>query len=126
MAASEVAEARLIITAPFCAAELEMVGGGVGLTPPPPFPPPHPPIEAVDNRIAVSIVASAHIAKLRFRERVKERIRAGPYLASLFNASLFNYPQISGSNLSAACERDLKVITPPTVITPLADAVVSR
>jgi len=121
MAAPEVADARLTITAPFCAAEVEMVGGGVGLTPPPPFPPPHPPIEAFDNRIAVSIVASAHIAKLRFRERVKERIRAGPYLTSLFN-----YPQISGSNLSAACERDLKVITPTAVITDLADAVVSR
>src|SRR5260370_26300015 len=120
MAAPEVAEARLIITAPFCAAELEIVGGGGGLTPPPPFPPPHPPIEAFDNRIAVSIVASAHIAKLRFREGVKERIRAGPYLASLFN-----YPQIPASNLNAACERDLRAITPPAVITDLADAVVS-
>src|SRR5260370_4287632 len=121
MAAQEGAEARLTITATFCAAEVEMVGGGVGFTPPPPFPPPHPPIEAFANRIAVSIVASAHIAKLRFRERVKERIRAGPYLASLFN-----YPQIPASNLSAACERDLRVITPPAVITDLADPVVSR
>jgi len=39
---------------------------------------------------------------------VKEPIRAGLYLASLFN-----YPQIPASNPSAARDTDLKVITPP-------------
>jgi hypothetical protein len=68
-----------------------MFGGEVAPTPPPPpaFPPPHPHIKAFANRIAASIVAFAHIVFLLFFQRkVKEPIRAGPYLTSLFH-----YPQ---------------------------------
>ena len=67
MAALGVAEARLTIMAPFCAAVVEIVGAWVGLTPPPPpFPPPHPIIKAFNSRIAVSIVAAADIARPAF------------------------------------------------------------
>jgi hypothetical protein len=93
---------------------VETVGDWVVLTPPLPLlPPPHPIIQAFDSRIAVSIIAAAGIAKLRFLKRVNEPIRAGTY-----STSLFNYPRILASNLGTACDRDLKVITPP------ADAVV--
>src|ERR1700687_5217038 len=90
MAAPGVAEARLTMTAPFCAAVVETVGDEVGLTPPPPpaFPPPHPHIKAFASRIAASIVALAHIVFLLFQRKVKEPIRPGPYLTSLFH-----YPQ---------------------------------
>src|ERR1700687_5767686 len=99
MDAPGLAEARLTITAPFSAAVVETVGDEVGLTPPPPpFPPPHPHIKALDNRIAFRIVAFTDIATLRFRERVKEPIRA-PYLTRLFN-----YPQIPASNVRRAME----------------------
>src|SRR6266404_250584 len=95
MAAPAVAEARLTITAPFCAAVVETVGACVVLPPPPPplFPPPHPIIKAFDSRIAVSIVAAAHIAKLRCGEK---SVRTHP------RWSLFNYPRFSASNLRAA------------------------
>jgi hypothetical protein len=81
MAAPGVEEARLTITAPFCAAVEETVGDWVGLTPPPPlFPPPHPIVKAFDSRIAVSIVAAAHIAELRFLE--SENLPALAYLTT--------------------------------------------
>jgi hypothetical protein len=72
MAAPGVAEARLTITAPFCAAVVETVGDWVGPAPPPLlFPPPHPIIKAFDSRIAVSIIAAADIARLAFERKCK-------------------------------------------------------
>src|ERR1700730_2809098 len=61
MVAPEVVVARLTITAPFCAAEVEMVGAaalvcvGVELAP---LPPPHPHIKVPDKTIAASIAVS--------------------------------------------------------------------
>src|ERR1700686_2424035 len=61
MVAPEVVVARLTMTAPFCAAEVEMVGAaawvcvGVELVP---LAPPHPHIKAPDNTIAASTAVS--------------------------------------------------------------------
>lgn len=74
MEAPEVAEARLTITAPFCAAEVVMTGAWVGVVVWPPLPPlppvlalpppPHPHNKAPDKTIAASIATPVLIASL--------------------------------------------------------------
>jgi hypothetical protein len=71
MEAPEVVEARLTITAPFCAGVVEIIGAAVEFAPvPPPFParppllsppPPNPQIKAVENRITVNTAESVCI-----------------------------------------------------------------
>ena len=62
MVAPEVVVARLTMTAPFCAAEVDMVGAAALLCIEPELallPPPHPHIKAPDKTIAASIAVSA-------------------------------------------------------------------
>ena len=79
MTAPGVAEARLTITAPFCAVVVETVGAEVIFAPPPllfpPLPPPHPRITALDKKIAASITAFVRISALA-------RHSAVPYLTA--------------------------------------------
>ncbi len=78
MAVPEVADAKLTITAPFCAVVVEMVGVAVVFSPPPLFPAPRAHIKALDKRMTVSIVIAVRMVKLLFREGVKEPIQPLP------------------------------------------------
>src|SRR5579864_7998582 len=91
MTAPGVVDARVMISAPFCAAAVEMVGAEVMFAPPPlpfpPLPPPHPRSAALDKKIAASIATFSRIV------RPGER----------FRRFLFNGRRTPASNRNALC-----------------------
>jgi hypothetical protein len=80
MVAPVVVEARLAITALFCAAAVVTTGAAAGVEPPPPPPPPFPPppplpphpiSKAFNKKIAVSVAVLGYITKLQSSESQK-------------------------------------------------------
>jgi hypothetical protein len=90
------------MTAPFCAAVVEIVGaaGAISLPPPSnivPPPPPHPHIKALARKTAVAIAACASMVRLRTRAD------------KLFRSFLFNRRPIERSTRSTINAVNLRI-----------------
>src|SRR5579864_1996373 len=111
MTAPGVVDARVMISAPFCAAAVEMVSAEVIFPPPPlpfpplpfpPLPPPHPRSAALDKKIAASIATFSRMVRPgeRFRRFL---FNGGRPPASNRNALCSLIERLLATSLLAAC-----------------------